>query len=141
MNSRARAEFVLMATSLLVLAACGGPDLAASDAQSTASVASPGTAASPTASRASASFPIPIPEGGTMRSEFPGEVTFEYPTELYDAVIRFYDVYAETVDVISAGELFPDGYEWQLDGEGGRQQITLTDDGSKLTLFLRVTPP
>ncbi len=75
-----------------------------------------------------------------MLSEFPGEVTFEYPSALHDALIGFYDGYADTVEVISAGELFPDGYEWQLRGEGGTQQITLTPDGSTLTLFIRVTP-
>lgn len=145
MSSRTRGGSALLATPLLLLAACGGAappasDAAGSDPAPAVSVA-PGTGSSPAASRASEAFPIPVPEGGTMVSEYPGEVTFEYPSELYDALVRFYDGYAETVDVISAGELFPDGYEWQLEGEGGRQQVTLTDDGSTLTLFLRVTPP
>ena len=145
MRSRARGRHVLLATPLMLLVACAGPAPAASDAVASepapaASIAPPGTSAAPAASRAPEAFPIPVPEGGTLVSQFPGEVTFEYPSELYDALVRFYDGYAETVDVISAGELFPAGYAWQLEGEGGMQEVTLTDDGSTLTLFLRVSP-
>ena len=146
MNARASGGFGLLVTPLLLLAACGGPDVAVSepagsDPVAAGSVAPTAATSSSVASRRPEAFPIPVPEGGTMVSEFPGEATFEYPSELYDALVRFYDGYAETVDVVSAGELFPDGYEWQLEGEGGMQQVTLTDDGSTVTLFLRVTPP
>lgn len=83
-------------------------------------------------------FPIPIPQGGELVSEFPGEATFRYPESAFDAVRAFYDDYAADHEVVSSGELFDGGFEWQV-GEGDALHvIVLTLEPPDAVLLARV---
>jgi hypothetical protein len=69
-----------------------------------------------------ADFPIPIADGGTIESEHLGggsygEVTVSYPESEYEALVAFYQDFVNDQGG-SGGELFPSGFEWQVQDSG-----------------------
>jgi len=83
-------------------------------------------------------FQVPIPQSGTISSEFPGEATFEFPDTLYDQLVAFYDRYASDFTDVVSGETFPDGHEWQVTDADQIYFIQLNLEPPVATLFIRV---
>lgn len=62
-----------------------------------------------------ADFPVPIMDGGEVESAYPTEVTLIYPSDLFDALIDYYDGVSSANDGTSF-DLFPDGRQWDIQG-------------------------